>query len=50
VDFNSTTDIREAVYLDWYAQKMERAKQELKEKKLKEKELEDKKKKVCMST
>ncbi|ELU14933.1 hypothetical protein CAPTEDRAFT_213699 [Capitella teleta] len=45
VDFNSTTDIREAVYLDWYAQKMERAKQELKEKKKKEQEEEEKKKK-----
>lgn len=46
VDFNSTTDIREAVYLDWYAQKMERSKQELKEKKKLEKEAEEKKKKV----
>ena len=49
VDFNSTTNIRDAVYIDWYAQKMERAKKELKEKKLKEKEAEEKAKKVFNS-
>ena len=46
MDFNSTTSIKDAIYLDWFKQKQERAKQELKEKKQKEKEAEEKKKKV----
>lgn len=44
--FNSTTDIRNAVYEEWYRQHMKEAKRMQKEKEKKEKEENEKKKKV----
>ena len=49
-DFNSTTSIKDAIYMDWFKQKQERAKQELKEKKRQEKEEEEKKQKVGLAS
>ena len=45
-DFNSTTSIKDAIYIEWFKEKQERAKKELKEKKQKEKEEEERKAKV----
>jgi len=42
LSFNSTTDIRMAVYQEWYQEQLEKTKKELKEKKQREKELEKK--------
>lgn len=45
-NFNSTTDLRDAVFADWYKERMVKAKQNAKEKKLQEQEKLDKEKKV----
>ncbi|XP_077992600.1 uncharacterized protein LOC144446659 [Glandiceps talaboti] len=44
-NFDDSSSIRQAIYEDWYVQKMERAKKELQVKKKKEKEEEEKKEK-----
>jgi hypothetical protein len=47
--YDSTASIRQSIFQDWYAQKMDRSKQELIENKRKEKEEENKKRKVIPS-
>ena len=48
-DFNSTTDIREQVYLDWYKERTDRAKKEREERKKREEEEKKKKEEVRTS-
>ena len=45
-NFDSTTDIRQAIYEDWYADRTRKAKEAALEKKRKEKEEQEKKEKV----
>ena len=47
-EYNSTLDIRDAVYEDWYRKRMKASKQAEKEKKKKEEEAAKKKKEVRM--